>query len=523
MHLAYSCGADRLWIVNVGDIKPMEFPTQFFLDYAWNPGDWPAERLPEYTKRWAVQQFGARHAGEIADILTKYTQYNSRRKPELLSPNTYSLTNYREAEIVVEEYKKLAQRAQRISNSLLPEFRDAFFQLVLHPVLACSNLNEMYLTVGKNHLFAKQGRASTNELAEQVGKLFANDSAISYHYNKTMAGGKWDHMMDQTHISYTYWQQPDKDVIPETKRITLPVDPSMGVSAEGSESWFPGEAKEITLPEFDRYNKQKYYLEIFNRATTPFRYSIKIGKPWIQVSSNKGRITTGSRLWVSVDWKKAPAGDSNVPIVITGPGNQAVTVQVVINNPRFPSPRQLEGFVESNGYVSIEAEHYTRAVGSTTIGWQRIPGLGRTLSAMTPATATAVSQTPGGDTPRLEYSIYLFDKGEVSVAAYLSPTLNFHSDQGLRYAISFDDQPLQIINMHAGKTFQDWEGSVRNNISILTSKHAMGEPGRHVLKFWMVDPGVILQKLVVETRKIRPSYLGPPESFHSSTIARHKN
>jgi hypothetical protein len=520
MHLAYAYGADRLWIVNVGDIKPMEFPTQFFLDYAWNPAKWPAERLPEYGREWAEEQFGATYAREIADIMTKYTQYNSRRKPELLSPDTYSLTNYREAETVVADYDKLAQQAQRISASLPAQYRDAFYQLVLHPVLACSNLNELYGTVGRNYLYAKQGRSATNDLAEQARKLFAKDSALSYYYNKTMAGGKWSHMMDQTHISYTYWQQPDKDVMPEVRRITIPAAPGMGVAVEGSDSWWPSETKDLVLPEFDRYNRQKYYIEIFNRGATPFRYSITTGSPWVQVSSRIGNTAISDRLWVSVDWKKAPTGTSQVPIMIVGPQNDTVTVQAVINNPTSPAPDRLEGFVESNGYVSMEAEHFSRAVGTTAISWLRIPDLGRTLSAMTPMPATAVSQTPGGDSPRLEYSLYLFHKGDVNVAAYLSPTLNFHNNEGLRYAISFDDQPPTVVNMHAGKTFQDWEKSVRNNISILVSNHVIGEPGRHVLKFWMVDPGVVLQKLVVESGKIRPSYLGPPESFHGAATAR---
>lgn len=523
MHLAYRYGVDRLWIVNVGDIKPMEFPTQFFLDYAWNPDEWPAERLPEYTRGWAEQQFGAKYAREIADIITNYTQYNSRRKLELLSPNTYSLTNYREAETVVAEYKTLVQKAQRMSVSLPAEYRDAFYQLVLHPVLACSNLNEMYVTVGKNHLYAKQGRAGTNDLANQARTLFVKDSAISYYYNKTMASGKWNHMMDQTHIGYTYWQQPDKDVMPEVRSITIPAPPGMGVAVEGSEGWWPAEKKEIVLPEFDRHNRQKYFIEIFNRGMTPFKYSIKIGRPWVQVSSTKGKTTIGDRLWVSVDWKKAPIGTSQAPIIITGPEKETVTVQAVIKNPTSPAPNRLEGFVESNGYVSIEAEHYSRAVGSSAISWQRIPELGRTLSAMTPIPVTAVSQAPGGEAPRLEYSLFLFGKGDVRVAAYLSPTLNFHNNEGLRYAVSFDDQSPQLVNMHAGKTFQDWEESVRNNISILVSKHTIGEPGRHVLKFWMVDPGVVLQKVVVETGNVRQSYLGPPESYHRFNYSGKKN
>ncbi len=256
MHLAYRYGANRNWIVNVGDIKPMEFPIEFFLDYAWNPEPWPAERLPEYARLWAERQFGAEHAKDIADILTQYTKFNSRRKPELLAPDTYSLVDYREAETVVAEYHALAARAQRITDALPAEYQDAFYQLVLHPVLACSNLNELYVTVGKNRLHAQQGRATTNELAKRAKELFKKDAEITHYYNNVMASGKWAHMMDQTHLGYTYWQQPEKDIMPEVKEIAAPMAAEMGVAIEGSAQWWPNEKNEAVLPEFDSYHQQ---------------------------------------------------------------------------------------------------------------------------------------------------------------------------------------------------------------------------------------------------------------------------
>jgi len=514
MHLAYRYGVDRIWIVNVGDIKPMEFPIEFFLDYAWNPDDWPAERLPEYTRLWAERQFGGDYADEIAEILTKYTKYNSRRKPELLAPDTYSLTNYREAETVVNEYNELANKANNIYDSLPDEYKDAFYQLVLHPVIACSNLNKLYVTVGKNRLYAKQGCAATNSLAEKAKQLFNKDAEISHFYNKVMADGKWNHMMDQVHIGYTYWQQPDENVMPEVKEIKLPADTRMGVAIEGSDKCWPGEKGEAKLPEFDSYNRQSYYIEVFNRGQESFEYSVEAAKDWIDINPKKGEIEIQQRLWVSVDWDKAPTGKHCIPIIVTGPNENQIVVQVVINNPSFPKHDKVNGFVESNGYVSIEAEHYTKAVDSVSITWQRVPDLGRTLSAMIALPVTAPAQSPGGIGPRLEYNVHLFTKGEVKVKTYLSPTQNFHNEQGLRYAISFDNEKPQIVNMHENKTFQDWEESVRNNITVEVSKHTLSEAGEHILKFWMVDPGVVLQKLVIETGEVMPSYLGPPESFH---------
>jgi endo-1,4-beta-D-glucanase Y len=528
MHLCYEFGVDRIWLVNVGDLKPMEFPIEFFLDYAWNPDQWPAVRLTEYTRLWAQQQFGPEHASAIAEILSKYTKYNSRRKPEMLSSNTYSLINYREFETVVSDYNKLVEEAERINEAMPAEYKDAYYQLVLHPVTACANLNELRLTCGKNHLYAKQGRAATNDMAKRAGELFTKDQEISHYYNKVMAGGKWNHMMDQTHISYTYWQQPEKDVMPKVDEIELPVAADMGVSIEGSDSFWPMEKTEAVLPEFDPFNQQKYYIEIFNRGKTPFDYKIESGQPWLKVTPGEGKIDKQQRIWVNVDWQQASHGTHSEVITINGPNGSSVPVQAIINNPAMSERDNVRGFVESNGHVSIEAEHYTKAIDSDSVKWLHIPNLSRTLSGITPVPVTVKSQTPGPDSPRLEYCLHLFSSGKVSVNVYLSPTQNFHDTQGLRYAISFDDQKPQIINIHEKDTVPDWKyppewnKAVSDNIKILTSEHVLEKPGEHVLKFWMVDPDIVLQKIVVDTGGVKPSYLGPPESYFTGGSTKTK-
>ena len=289
MNLSYRHGVDRIWIVNVGDLKPMEFPISFFMDFAWDPDKWPAGRIPEYARLWAEQQFGPEHAGAIASILMEYTKYNSRRKPEMLEPEVYSLANYREAQNIVDDYNRLAKKARDMASIIPPEYKDSFYELVLHPVIACANLNELYLTVAKNRLYARQGRAAANDLAEKAERLFKRDREISYYYNKVLAGGKWNHMMDQTHISYTYWQQPEKDVMPEVSTIDLPETSDMGVAVEGSSNWWPLEQTKACLPEFDNFNRQTYYIDVFNRGQVPFEYSVRSGKSWINIEKSSGR------------------------------------------------------------------------------------------------------------------------------------------------------------------------------------------------------------------------------------------
>jgi hypothetical protein len=212
MHLAYEYKAKEIWIVNVGDIKPMELPISFFLDYAWNPTKIDATDIQLYTQKWAAQQFGTKHATAIAELLAKYAKFNSRRKPELLDDKTYSFF-YGEWEQVVNDYTNLLEKAEKINNELPAEYRDAFFQLVLHPIIACANLNEIYYNVALNKEAFKEKYETTNEYADKVKELYQKDSLITIEYHK-LNNGKWNHMMSQTHIGYTYWQQPPVNKMP---------------------------------------------------------------------------------------------------------------------------------------------------------------------------------------------------------------------------------------------------------------------------------------------------------------------
>ena len=200
MHLAYEYGVKNIWIVNVGDLKPMEFPISFFLDYAWNVNKWNEDNLKDYYTQWAEKQFGSAHAKEIGEILEKYSQYASRRKPELLDAKTYSITDYNEAEKVTDDWNELASKAEKINDELPAEYKDAFFELVLHPVKAFANLQNLYTAVAWNNYFAKENDTAANHDANEAKKFYKNDSLISAEYNHY---GKWQ--MGSHDGSETYW------------------------------------------------------------------------------------------------------------------------------------------------------------------------------------------------------------------------------------------------------------------------------------------------------------------------------
>lgn len=521
MSLAKQYGADRIWIVNVGHFKGYEFPIEYFLDLAWNTDKLTNENINEYTKYWAEREFGTAYAAEIASIISLYTLYNGRRKPELLAPSTYSLVNYNEAEKVVFDFNTITVKAEHLFEILPPEKKNAFYQLVLFPVKASAIVNELYLFAGKNNLYAKQGRAATNDMAERVQLLFREDTSLMGYYNRDFASGKWSHFMDQSHLGYTSWADPPVNSLRaiQLNHIEVPDNSVMGVAIEGSENSWPGAANTPSLPQFDFFNRQSNYIDVFNKGNTPFNFSATTESPWIKISKVSGTVEKEIRLLVTIDWSRIPPGKNDGIISISGAGNVA-NVNISAFKPVVVKPETLNGFVEGEGYVSIEAEHFLNNKSEGDRQWIKIENYGHTLSAMRAfAPADAPPATPGKDSPCLEYTMYLFTTGEIEVNSVFSPTLNFIPGRSLKYAISFNEQPPQIITLvpgdyNAQNRNADWEKSVSDNTRFSLTKHFIPSPGYHTLKVWMVDPGVVIQKIVVNTGGVKPSYLGPPESYH---------
>ncbi len=314
--------------------------------------------------------------------------------------------------------------------------------------------------------------------------------------------------MDQTHIGYTFWNEPPANAMPAVTEIQVPSEAKMGISAEGA-----GAAPNPMLPAFDCFNRQSYAVDIFNRGMTPFQYTVTADKPWILVDNKSGTVNKEARLMVSVDWNLVPAGESVGSLAIAQIGGPTINVRVRALRPDSPSRDGLEGFVEANGYVSIEAEHFSRKTAVGDVHWDVIPDYGETLSCVTVFPVVAASLIPPQNAPSLEYKMYLFDQGQFDVEAILAPTLNFVPGPGLRFAISFDDQAPQVVDALERNRDEDWAKAVSDGVKKVRSQLSVPAPGYHTLKFWMVDPGVVVEKIVVSHGPVKASYLGPPESY----------
>lgn len=516
MNLAYAYEANQIWIVNVGDLKPMEYPLEFFLNMAWNPEAWPKERIPEFATLWAEREFGKEHAQEIAAIMTGYTRHNLRRKPELQDASVYSQLHYDESNRVTAEIKNYATRAQALYKKIPDTQRDAFYQLVLFPAQASANITELYDAQAKNHWYAQQGRASTNDYANKVRALFAADAALELEYHQ-LNGGKWNHFMSQPHIGYSNWNNPPEDTLPVVQIYEPHNEAEMGVSVEGIAPAWPATGT-YQLPRFDPFGKQARTLSIFNKGKKSFVATAQTSAPWIILSHTGIQVNNQAELEVSIDWSKAPKGESSGRIQINGTGWGGASITVNAFNPGLkPSALKGKGFIETDGVIAIEAAHFQRkttgvSAKGKTLRWETIPEHGRSLSS--------IAVFPIGDehfadvsaAPYVEYDFFTLGTSDLTIQGYFAPSWPMLPEHGLRYAIAVDGEAPQVMNLTADMSNATWEDTARADVRISTSTHKAIAAGAHKLRIYSLDSGVTLQKLVIDTGGLKPSYLGPQES-----------
>lgn len=218
--LAYDYGIRRMWILNVGDLKPMEYPITLFMDMAWNPSSVSRDVVATHTNAFCTQQFGPAQGPEAARILNRLCKLNGRCTPEMLDARTYNVETG-EWQQVADEYMRLETEALRQYLTLESQQRDAYQQLILFPTQAMSNLHQLYFAQAMNQKLAAQRSPDANLWAERVAEAFHRDSLLCAAYNHDMAGGKWKGMMTQKHIGYRSWNDNfPRDMMPRVQQIS---------------------------------------------------------------------------------------------------------------------------------------------------------------------------------------------------------------------------------------------------------------------------------------------------------------
>lgn len=352
--------------------------------------------------------------------------------------------------------------------------------------------------------------------------LFKKDQDLSDYYNHVLAGGKWDHMMDQPHIGYTSWAPPNRNIMPKVTQLTLPDTTDFGVAIDGSTSAWPGGNGEPALPAFDSLNPQRSYVDVFARGSQPIEFKATAEQPWIILNEDKAPgAGQDRRVWVGIDWSKAPVGQSQGAITISGGTNAPVTVNLTAYKATAEQSKEANGcFGGLVGPISFLAADATANISVNGVSWEKLPDYGRVSAAMEIFPVTADTIQPPSPAPRLEYPVYFARAGTYDVDVITSPTLDVISTRGLGLAVSIDDQPAQVVNVFTPATFksQDFLGrayneNVRNNARVMHFRQTVNNSGKHTLKISMVDPTVVVMKVVIHDAPLPTSYFGPPESL----------
>ncbi len=546
MSKAYDHGIRNLWILNVGDLKPGEVGIDFFMQMAWNEKKWNLQTLPDYLKQWAALQFGSAHADQIAALMEQYYHLGYQRKPEELDwslrgdperLSDFAKMDYGdkaanipdETRTRIVEYAKLGQVADAIGKTLPPDKQAAFFELVDYPIDGSDYGNQRFFynelteySMGQGIAVIANGANAT--LAQPADEL----TSLTDYYNNDLENGKWKLMM------------PD-DLLQRDRSYRVPllrpptgladfqpaVTPGIGVLIEGRDEQLQvGET--ASLPLMDPYTADngKRFITVYDKGGVRAPWTAKASADWIKLSETSDAANsttpTADAVWVTIDWAKAPTGADVSGNVVVSDGKNTFTVKVPVYNPAEVRPAQLAGyFVESDHVVSMEAQHYSAKVDKPGAAWEAIPGLGRTGDAVGvfPTTAPSVElANVVADAPAMEYKFYMFSTGNVTIHYNLIPTQPIKYGSGLRFAVAIDNGPPQLVDITAGTgaesgTSTAWQRNVMDNTTTATTSAAITTAGAHTLKIYMIDPGVLLEKIVIDAGGLRPSYLGPPETF----------
>ncbi|KAI1105587.1 glycoside hydrolase family 115 protein [Jackrogersella minutella] len=558
MQLAYSHGADRIWIVNVGDLKTLEIPLSHFLDMAYDINKWGVDEVGNWTLAWMTREFGPEHATSITELMTRFGMFAARRKFELVEPYVYSIVNYNEGDTILGQWQGLADDAQAIYDQLDEAYQPAFFEMVLHPILGGQIIHKVHINAERNMVYANQHRNSANDMISQVLASFDADAELTARWD-SLLDGKWKHMVDQTHFGYDgYWQQPMRNVLPAMAYVQTAVSSiagNVGIAVEGLNASIPGDDKyhansgnTLILPPLDPYGPVMRWLDVFSRGTLDCDWRAEIDLPWVKLSQYSGIVGpdngTDTRVFVSVDWTSAPQAVNNTIANInftTGCGREGFSnwygqpiVQLPLNLRTVPS-NFTEGFVESDKHVAIEGPHFQRvyvppnAAPDSEITYHTLKNYGRTLGGVTIWPDTTPPQTPES-APALEYDLYLFTNiSKANVTLYLSPTQNYLSDKmPLELAVSLfpagaeqaEPQVVQFVGQSVGADMPPgWARAVGDAVWGLAPDHNtttmwnIAREGAYTLRVWGLAPSVIVQKIILDLGGVRPSYLGPPENF----------
>lgn len=528
MTAAYEYGVREIWVTNIGDIGTQEFGLSYFLDLAYDIDKWGGQDAAitmQYTAQWVRRNFGAAFAPDdlprIEQILTDYTRLLARRKHEKMAADTYHPTHYGEAEEVLQISEHILAECEALKKCCAPKDQSTFISLVYFPACGTANLMKMWILAGRNQLYAKQNRVAANRLADAVQRCIETDEALVNEYH-TVDDGKYYGFGLSEHIGFVYWNDEDNK-LPIRMYITPANRPRMIVSrVEDTEYatgfWWNGRKPQV-WQDFMRPDISTVDFDIACGSKCPITYHIETDCPWMHFSVAHGTVAENQRVTLTIDRSQITGRVTGKFAVVNEhiqEGDGAANIIVEVDNTPVDYPNNV--FVEANGCIAMEAQHYFAKGDVPGGGFALLKPYGRLGTALKVFPATANFEQ-AEQRPYLEYAFAAAKAGTYHVQFHMSATtpVTFEPRQYIGYSVNGGDVCIVNTVKEPDRPFfgsTQWYAEGFANVK-LTEAVVPCREGLNTLRFYAVSPAIILEKIVLwpEGTALPESYLGPRESY----------
>lgn len=546
MCMAYEYGIRDLWIVNVGDLRPVELPLNYFMDLAYDFDQYGSKALNTtgaYLKQWVKQNFGQwledKRLAVIENLLNGYTRMNGDRRPEAVYSDTFSILQEHEAWRELNRAKQLEHQAETLGYKMPQEAKDAYYGLVSFPAMAAANLRKMQIYAGLNEYFMRERCELANYFHQRTQECILKDQELVRGYNEEMSGGKWNGMMSSNHVGFHCWNDEGWSY-PMTDQLCDKQWEETILFTEGNEHGIT--SGDVVLPVFTSIEKESYEMLLCHAENSSVDFC---RESWVDIKQESIN-SKATRFIIQVNWEECKQDcDAVLRIAVD---HKIFTVLIQVRQIEMPQNLSGRVYVESKGYISMEAIHYTaksepnekmtderihalawnplqkflQPLEYTDSGyccpeWKAIENYGRGDGAMKVFPAVTECQEIQ-NAPSLEYRFYLHHSGEYTMKVYLAPSNPLMKKQGMRIGYSMDEAAFDISDTvpegyRAGESEDPtWSRAVLNNVRENIRKYQLSE-GLHTLKIAYVDPGIVVQKIELYQKESN-TYYGYRETFH---------
>lgn len=512
MMKAYNLNNKNIWILNVGDIKPAEYNTQLFMDMAFDADKFQeTTAIKAHQKQFYTAIFGEKYADKIVDIQSDYYQLAFERRPEFMGwsqtepttpifNTTYNpLGNGDEIQQRINAYEKIEKEVVDLDKQMPENFKSTFTQLIGYPVQASANMNYKFLYRDKALAYAQQGRKSAYSYKDKANKAYQNIVNLTEKYNQ-LSNGKWKGFMDMEPRRLPVFKNP------EIKLTVAPSKEAIGVSVEDTLTTKEGILK---LPRFYVNDAASHFVDVYLQEanTTSLKWKFKALPNWIQASPSSGiffpddNVLLEQRIQLSIDWKNwEKAGKPTTDYIVIQTADMEKKVQITVSDSYSNLPEN--SVVEKNGWAVIYANNFVNNTPSGKLKWVPQIGFGHSKNVLEAQPLNSTTPIDMDKAPVLEYELFtetITNAAELSIFAI--PTHPLTTDGEVRIAVQWNDEPVKIVNFKTEGRSKTWKENVLANKAIKQLKVPLKQEGKQKLKIYMVDPGVQLDYMVLQTTK----------------------